>query len=294
MDTLTSLKVFSAVAELRSFTAASDRLNLSPAMTSKHVQHLERRVGARLFNRTSRSVSLTEAGTAYFRRVAGLLDGLEEVEALIGDTTVKPRGELKISVPVWLANPRFARALAEYRLLYPEVVLNLDLEGRVVNLVDEGFDLALRGARVIDDSLIARKVADVPFRLVASTDFLDRVGRPRSIEDLLDQPLAAYGPIAGDGKVPLTVGDRPATIQFRPVLSSGNETLLMLAVRAGMGYGVMPLPMVEEDLAAGRLEIVLPDLFGPQAPVFAVYPNRSYLPAKVRTFLDHIAKGGLT
>lgn len=294
MDTLTSLKVFSAVAELRSFTAASDRLNLSPAMTSKHVQHLERRVGARLFNRTSRSVSLTEAGTAYFRRVAGLLDGLEEVEALIGDTTVKPRGELKISVPVWLANPRFARALAEYRLLYPEVVLNLDLEGRVVNLVDEGFDLALRGARVIDDSLIARKVADVPFRLVASTDFLDRVGRPRSIEDLLDQPLAAYGPIAGGGKVPLTVGDRPATIQFRPVLSSGNETLLMLAVRAGMGYGVMPVPMVEEDLAEGRLEIVLPDLFGPQAPVFAVYPNRSYLPAKVRTFLDHIAKGGLT
>lgn len=294
MDTLTSLKVFSAVAELRSFTAASDRLNLSPAMTSKHVQHLERRVGARLFNRTSRSVSLTEAGTAYFRRVAGLLDGLEEVEALIGDTTVKPRGELKISVPVWLANPRFARALAEYRLLYPEVVLNLDLEGRVVNLVDEGFDLALRGARVIDDSLIARKVADVPFRLVASTEFLDRAGRPRSIEDLLDQPLAAYGPIAGDGKVPLTVGDRPATIQFRPVLSSGNETLLMLAVRAGMGYGVMPVPMVEEDLAAGRLEIVLPDLFGPQAPVFAVYPNRSYLPAKVRTFLDHIAKGGLT
>lgn len=294
MDTLTSLKVFSAVAELRSFTAASDRLNLSPAMTSKHVQHLERRVGARLFNRTSRSVSLTEAGTAYFRRVAGLLDGLEEVEALIGDTTVKPRGELKISVPVWLANPRFARALAEYRLLYPEVVLNLDLEGRVVNLVDEGFDLALRGARVIDDSLIARKVADVPFRLVASTEFLDRAGRPRSIEDLLDQPLAAYGPIAGDGKVPLTVGDRPATIQFRPVLSSGNETLLMLAVRAGMGYGVMPVPMVEEDLAAGRLEIVLPELFGPQAPVFAVYPNRSYLPAKVRTFLDHIAKGGLT
>lgn len=294
MDTLTSLKVFSAVAELRSFTAASDRLNLSPAMTSKHVQHLERRVGARLFNRTSRSVSLTEAGTAYFRRVAGLLDGLEEVEALIGDTTVKPRGELKISVPVWLANPRFARALAEYRLLYPEVVLNLDLEGRVVNLVDEGFDLALRGARVIDDSLIARKVADVPFRLVASTEFLDRAGRPRSIEDLLDQPLAAYGPIAGDGKVPLTVGDRPATIQFRPVLSSGNETLLMLAVRAGMGYGVMPVPMVEEDLAEGRLEIVLPELFGPQAPVFAVYPNRSYLPAKVRTFLDHIAKGGLT
>jgi len=294
MDTLTSLKVFSAVAELRSFTAASDRLNLSPAMTSKHVQHLERRVGARLFNRTSRSVSLTEAGTAYFRRVAGLLDGLEEVEALIGDTTVKPRGELKISVPVWLANPRFARALAEYRLLYPEVVLNLDLEGRVVNLVDEGFDLALRGARVVDDSLIARKVADVPFRLVASTDFLDRVGRPRAIEDLLDQPLAAYGPIAGDGKVPLTVGDRPATIQFRPVLSSGNETLLMLAVRAGMGYGVMPVPMVEEDLAAGRLEIVLPELFAPQAPVFAVYPNRSYLPAKVRTFLDHIAKGGLT
>lgn len=293
MDTLTSLKVFSAVAELRSFAGAADRLNLSAAMTSKHVQHLERRVGARLFNRTSRSVSLTEAGTAYFRRVQGLLDGLDEVEALIGDATLRPKGELKISVPVWLANPRFAGALAEYRRLYPEVVLNLDLEGRVVNLVDEGFDLALRGARVIDDSLIARKLGDVPFRLVASREFLDQVGRPQSIEDLVDKPLAAYGPIAGDGLVPLTFGEKPLTVQFRPVLRSGNETLLMLAVRAGMGYGIMPIPMAEEDLAAGRLEAVMPDIVHPTAPIFAVYPNRTYLPAKVRTFLDHIAKGGL-
>lgn len=293
MDTLTSLKVFAAVAELRSFSGAAERLDLSAAMTSKHVQHLERRVGARLFNRTSRSVSLTEAGTAYFRRVQGLLDGLEEVEALIGDATVRPKGELRISVPVWLANPRFVGALAEYQRLYPEVVLNLDLEGRLVNLVDEGFDLALRGARVIDDSLIARKLGDIPFRLVASPGFLDRIGRPQAIDDLIGQPLAAYGPFAGDGVVPLSFTEKPASVQFRPVLRSGNETVLMLAVGAGIGYGMLPMPMVEEELATGRLELVLPEIVMPSAPIYAVYPNRSYLPAKVRTFLDHIAKGGL-
>lgn len=293
MDTLTSLRVFAAVAELRSFSGAAERLDLSAAMTSKHVQHLERRVGARLFNRTSRSVSLTEAGATYFRRVQGLLDGLDEVEATIGDATVRPRGELKISVPVWLANPRFAAALAEYQRLYPDVVLNLDLEGRVVTLVDEGFDLALRGARVLDESLIARRLGEVPFRLVASPDFLDRVGRPHAIEDLLDAPLAAYAPIAADGTMPLTFSEKPLTVKFRPVLLSSNETMLMLAVRAGMAYGMMPLPMLEEDLAAGRLELVLPELVQPMAPIFAVYPNRSYLPAKVRAFLDHMAKGGL-
>lgn len=294
MDTLTSLRVFSAVAELRSFAAAADRLDLSAAMASKHVQHLERRVGARLFNRTSRSVSLTEAGAAYFRRVQGLLDGLEEVEAQIGDAAVRPRGQLRVSVPVWLANPRFARAIAHYRRLYPEVLLNFDVEGRVVNLVDEGFDLALRGARSIDDSLIARKLAQVNFRLVASPEFLDRIGRPAGLADLDGRPFAAYDPFAGDGKVPIAFGDDAPTVQFQPVLRSDNDTLLMLAVRAGMGYGVLPIPMIEDEIAAGRLELVLPELFRPEAPLYAVYPNRAYLPAKVRTFLDHIAKGGLT
>jgi len=292
MDALISLRVFVAVADLRSFSAASERLDMSAAMTSKHVQSLERRVGARLLNRNSRNVGLTEAGATYLASVRAMLEGLDDVEARIGDTTVVPRGDLRISLPVWMANARFVAALAEYQRTYPEVVLDLDLEGRMVNMVDEGFDLALRGARMLDEGLIARKLTDIAFHLVASPDFLERVGRPKNLQDLVGMPLLAYGPVTGSGLVPFEQNGEIVEVRFSPVMRSANETMLAEAARAGMGYAISPDPMIDEDLRLGRLELVLPEQVRLTGPLYAVYPNRSYLPAKVRTFLDHmVAKG---
>jgi DNA-binding transcriptional LysR family regulator len=129
MDTLTSLRVFCAVAEKKSFTAAAERLGLSPAMASKHVMHLETRLSTRLLNRTSRRVNLTETGTLYFVRVKQILDGLDEVEAAVSNVTVVPRGTLRLSAPVWFANPIFAGILGDYRKRYPEVSVDIDLSG---------------------------------------------------------------------------------------------------------------------------------------------------------------------
>ncbi|WP_257168925.1 LysR family transcriptional regulator [Bradyrhizobium sp. SRS-191] len=288
MDTLVSIRVFCQVAELKSFAAAADRLSLSPAMASKHVMQLEQRLSTRLLNRTSRRVGLTEAGQVYFDQVRPMLDQLDEAEAVVSKATVIPRGTLKVSAPVWFANPLFAGTLAAYRARYPDVVIDLDLSGRLVNLVEEGFDLALRVSATPGDGLIARPLAPVLMQLVASPTYLATAGRPKAVTDLNGHAMLKYAlyPLrtitvpAPEGEVALT---------FKDVLISGNETLLHHAAVAGMGMAVLPRWLMADDLAAGRLEPVLPELLTIKAPLMAVYPSRKYLSAKVRTFIDFIA-----
>lgn len=288
MDALVGLRVFMTVADLRSFSAAAERLGMSAAMTSKHVQHLEARVGARLLNRTSRSVSLTESGTLYLTSVRTLLEGLEQAEAQLSHTTVSPKGTLKVSLPVWMAHPAFARLLAGFHMQHPAVTLDLDLSGRKVSLVEEGFDLALRVTAVLDDTLIARRLAAIRFTLVGTPELLDRLGRPQTPEQLKGAPFLAYSPVAPDGRLRLGTGPNAAELHLTPVLLSGNETLLYLAAREGLGLSIMPHWLVQEDLAEGRLEAALPAQRWPEVTLHAIYPNRSYLPAKTRCFLDFL------
>lgn len=288
MDALVGLRVFATVAELRSFSAAAERLGLSPAMTSKHIQHVEARVGARLLNRTSRSVSLTESGTLYLATVRTLLEGLEQAEAQLSHTTVSPKGTLKVSLPVWMANPAFARLLVAFRAQHPAVTLDLDLSGRKVNLVEEGFDLALRVTASLDDTLIARRLATIRFALVGTPELLDRLGRPQGPEQLRGAPFLAYSAVSPDGRVRLGSGPDAPELHLTPVLLSGNESLLYLAAREGLGLSMMPHWLVQEDLALGRLEAALGQELWPEVTLHAVYPNRSYLPAKTRSFLDYL------
>lgn len=289
MDTLLSLRVLAAVAEQKSFAVVAERLGLSPAMTSKHVQHIEARVGARLLNRNSRNVSLTEAGTRYLATVRPLLDGLDEAEAQLSETSLAPRGTLKISAPVWMTNPAFVRILAAYRQENPEVALDFDLSGRMVNLVEEGLDLALRVTETLGEGLIARKLTEVHFPLVASPAFLERYGRPGSLADLAGAPFLTYAPMGSSGRLRHGKGDEAFDINFNPVLRSGNETLILMSAREDMGFAFMPHWLVTDDIASGRLEMVLPDIVWPKVPLRAIYPDRSYLPAKVRSFLDFLA-----
>jgi DNA-binding transcriptional LysR family regulator len=289
MDSLRSLRVFAAVAEARSFAAVADRMGLSAAMTSKHVQHIEAVVGARLLNRTSRSVSLTEAGALYLTAVRPLLEGLDEAGARLAQATIDPRGTLKISMPVWLAEPGFVRVLAAYRRRYPDVTLDLDLSGRHVNLVEDGYDLALRVSPALDDGLIARRLVDVSFCIVAAPALLDRIGRPAEFADLNGAPFLAYGPISAGGRVRLGLGPGAPEVRMVPVLESANETVLFLAAIEGMGIAIMPFLVARAHLADGRLERLLPDLPAPVVGLSAIYSDRSYLPAKTRSFLDFLA-----
>ncbi|MGJ8584161.1 MAG: LysR family transcriptional regulator [Marinosulfonomonas sp.] len=288
MDTLTSLRVFAAVAEHKSFAAVAERMSLSPAMTSKHVQHVEARVGARLLNRNSRNVSLTEAGAQYLATVRPLLEGLAEAEAQLATDTGTARGRLKISIPVWMSNPAFAKILAAYHQQNPHVTFDLDLSGRKINMVEEGVDLALRVTFELDQGLIARKLAEVTFQMIAAPGFLDRFGRPQTPDDLIDGPMLSYAQVAPDGRLKFG-GANGLDVKMRPVMVSGNETLLHLSAVAGMGFAMLPNWVTRDDLAAGRLEPVLPQIEWPKLQVQAIYADRSYLPAKVRSFLDFLA-----
>lgn len=289
MDTLTSLRVFCLAAELKSFTAAGARLGLSPAMASKHVTHVESRLGTRLLNRTSRHVSLTEAGSLYFNQTKPMLDGLDEVEAAISNVTVVPRGTLRFSAPVWAANVGFTRMLAEYQQRYPDVSFDMDLSGRMVNLLDEGFDLALRATAPdrLDPRLIARPLTEVSFHLVGSPAYLARTGRPVKLSDLNGHALLMYSGMSyEEGLIPMSQPQEP--VKFRPVLRSENEIMLRLAALEGMGLVFLPQWMTQHDIAQGELEMVLPEQVKFTTTLHAVYPSRKYLSAKVRTFIDFL------
>lgn len=290
MDTLTSLRVFAAVADFKSFAQAADRLGLSPAMASKHVQHLEQRVGSRLLNRTSRNVSLTEAGTLYRDRVRAVLENLDDVEAELAQATLVPRGVLKVSFPIWIVTASLARMIAEYKEACPEVVLDIDFSGQMVNLVEEGFDLAFRSTPNPDEALISRKLPPMTFALYASPGFLDRDGRPTSLADLEGKPFMAYTPVADQGVVRIPQGAETKVVRFKPVLKSANEALLLLAASEGMGYCFLPSWIVREEVAAGRLERVLVQEIEIVVSFYAVYPNRGFLPAKTRSFLDFVVE----
>ncbi|GGI25801.1 MULTISPECIES: LysR family transcriptional regulator [Bradyrhizobium] len=289
MDTLVSMKVFCLVAELKSFAAAAERLGISPAMASKHVMQLEKRLGSRLLNRTSRRVSLSESGALYFEQTRQMLESLDEVEAAVSNVTVVPRGTLRLTAPVWMANPKFSKVLADYQARYPQVRLNIDLSGRLVNLVEEGFDLALRATGTPDEALIARPITRVPFYMVATPAYLDRAKRPKNLAELSGHSLLHYALHSPGESITIQGESGTQTIKFNPVLLSGNETLLHLAALEGMGLAVLPKWLISEDLAAGRLEQVLPEQSIFESQLFAVYPTRKYLSAKVRTFIDFIA-----
>lgn len=289
MDTLLSLRVFAAVADAKSFSTVAERLGLSAAMTSKHVQHVEAQVGARLLNRTSRSVSMTEAGAIYLAAVRPLLEGLDDVGARIAQSTIDPRGTLKVSLPVWLAEPGFVRMLAAYQAKYPAVTLDLDLSGRQVNLVEDGYDLALRVSPTLDEGLIARRLTEVSFLLVASPSLLSRIGRPKEMEHLAGAPFLAYSPVSVGGRVRFGLGANAPEIRMHPVLQSANETVLFRAALEGMGIAIMPHLAARPHLADGSLERLLPDLSPPTVGLAAIYPDRSYLPAKTRSLLDFLA-----
>lgn len=292
MDTLVSLRVFVTVAELRSFSGAATRLGMSVAMVSKHVMHLEQRISARLLNRTSRSVSLTEAGKLYFSRTCQALEGIDQADVEIRNASLEPSGTLRVSAPVWMANPMFANALADYRRKYPKVQIDMDLSGGMVNIVDEGFDLVLRATSAPDPGLITRVLTEIEFRLVASPAYIAATTPPSKLSDLEGRDLLAYTDMSLTGPMTWKWQGKKHSIAFRVVLRSGNESLLREAALAGMGFAFLPEQLIQGDLRSGSLVVVLPKQAVVKVPLHAAYASSRFLSAKVRTFIDHFAQRG--
>ncbi|WP_219212324.1 LysR family transcriptional regulator [Variovorax boronicumulans] len=290
MDRMTSLRVFRDVVDAGSFTAAADRLGLSAPMASKHVAQLEKSLGARLLNRSSRHLSLTEAGESWYAQSAQALDLLDAAEAAIGRKNDAPRGQLKVSAPVWCATPHFARVLASYHDAFPEVLVDMHLENRKVDLAADGYDLALRATQEPSPALIARRLCRVQFHLVATPALLARAGTPSLPSELarLGAIVPSYVNIEGLSlKGP---GGRQAPLRLNPVLRSDDTTLTLHAVRAGLGMSFLPEWLVDDDLAAGTLVRVAPEYSAQAVTLFAVYTSRQYMAPKLRSFIDHLGQ----
>ncbi|MCW3838247.1 LysR family transcriptional regulator [Sphingomonas canadensis] len=287
MNTLLSMRIFCTVAELRSFTATADRFNMAHSAVSKHVAMLERRLSARLLNRTSRHVSLTEVGAQYLEQARRILESIDEMEGSVRNTAIKPSGLLKISAPPWLVNDDFVGVLAGYRRSYPDVDIDIDIDRIERNASHEygDLDIAIRITNTPGEGMIAQHLATLTFRLVATPAYLDSRGRASKAADVDGWPLLHYSAYSNDGTVVFRSGDR---VTFKPIMRSSSTALLYHAVRAGIGPAFMPSTMVERDVAEGRLEHVLPEETASPMKLYAIYPRRPYVSAKVKSFLKFL------
>jgi DNA-binding transcriptional LysR family regulator len=291
VDTLTGIKVFRQVIESGSFVAAAERLDLSPAMVSKHVMQVEKRLGVRLLNRNSRTLSVTEPGRVYYERCKTILDDLEETELELGALGTAARGTLRISCPSWFAGQRLADALAEFRRRYPEIVVDISFEDRKVDLVEEGYDLTLRVTfgDSLSAGLIARPVRQMQVFVAASREYLKRHGSPGSPQEVGQHDFVGVGSLDSltfsgpDGKleVPLRV-----VVRYRALAGVAN------AVAAGIGLGPLPDVFFGDPVFKGELVPLLTDYPLQRPTLYLVYVSRKHLPLKIRAFIDFMLEWG--
>lgn len=290
MDRLTSLEVFNKVVESASFSEAARQLGLSRAMASKHVQSLENRLGIRLLNRTTRRLSLTEAGSDFYNRTAQIVADLEDAEAKAADLHLTPRGVLKVNAPLSFALSQLGPILPAFLADHPEVQINLTLNDRIVDLVDEGYDMAIRVGRLADSSLIARKLARCRMALCASPGYLKRHGTPKTPEDLSRHNCLGYTYSARPNQWEFDGPAGHVTVPIKGNLLANNGDILRDAAIADEGIVIQPTFIVGSDLCAGKLVPLLPDWRVPDIAVYAVYPENRHVAAKVRSFVDFLVK----
>ncbi|MFM0039366.1 LysR family transcriptional regulator [Paraburkholderia strydomiana] len=290
MDTLVSMKVFRHVVEVGSFVGAAERMEMSAAMASKHVMHLEQQLGARLLNRTTRRVAPTEAGREYYERLSQVLSELEEAEQAVGAASVVPQGRLRVSSLSAFGLSHVMAAVADYAAQYPQVTVDMTLSDRVVELIDEGFDVAIRASPggMKSSSLIARQIATAHLVLCASPAYLRRHGTPKSVADLANHNYLQY---AGVSALELATGDASPRVRLSGNLIVNHLEAQRVIVLQGAGIAMLGTEVIGDDLAAGRLVPLLVDDVPPrELPIHVVYASRRHLSAKVRSFVDFLAE----
>lgn len=287
VDTLTSISVFRQVVESGSFVGAAERLDFSTATVSKHVAYVEKRLGVRLLNRSSRSLSLTEAGSVYFERCKATLDDLQATELELGSLGTTPRGTLRVTCPTWFARQRLADTLAEFHERYPDIVVDVSFEDRRVDLVEEGYDLALRVTHenTLLPGLIAKPARPVRFFIAASRDYLKRNGVPKTPADLARHDFVAVGNLES---IAFTGPKGRIEAPVRVVLRYRSMIGVAQAVAEGIGLGPLPDILLSEPMFKGVLTPILRDYSLQEPTLYLVYVSRRYLPLKIRVFIDFL------
>lgn len=291
MDTLTRMRAFIDVVEAEGFSAAARKIGRSKALLSKYVRELEDELGALLLNRTTRQFSLTEAGHTYYRRASEIIREVDSLADDVRESSGDVRGRIKLSAPRTFADAPIGHALIDFAKEHPDIVLEIHLDDRFVDLVEEGFDMAIRISRLENSSLIARRLAPFGVRLCASPELIEKYGIPQRPADLANVPCIvdtngrwlSNWPFSGD------TGDT-TTVSVSGPMEVNSPMAARAAAVAGLGFTILPDFIAAPDIAAGRLIPVLDDRRLSGGGIFAVYPHRRYLPAKVRVFVDFLVQ----
>ncbi|MCO5065080.1 MAG: LysR family transcriptional regulator [Rhizobiaceae bacterium] len=291
MDTLTRIRAFIEVVDAEGFSAAARKTGRSKALLSKYVRELEDDLGTLLLNRTTRQFSLTEAGHTYFRRASEILRDIDTLADSVRDSSGDVRGRIKLSAPRTFADAAMGQSLIDFAIAHPDIVLDVNLDDRFVDLVEEGYDIAIRISRLESSSLIARRLAPFGMRLCASPALIARRGRPERPQDLANLPCIIDSNARTLSNWPFRNENGDTfTVQVSGPIEVNSPMAVRAATLAGLGFAIMPDFIVAEDIAAGRLFCMLDEFLPEGGGIFAVYPHRRYLPAKIRAFVDFTAK----
>ena len=289
MDRLRAFEVFVAVVSRQGFARAAETLDTSPANVTRSIAELEAHLGTRLLNRHSRKLSLTESGEALYERARAILADVDEAEAVSTSASLRPQGRLRVNAPLSFGLLHLASRWPRFVQRHPQVELDVSLIDRVVDVVEEGFDLAIRISRSGSTANAARKVATSRNVVCASPEYLRAHGTPSTPAELGQHACIAYEYVGSEWTL-LDAGGRPQSVRVRAAMQTNNGDTAAAAARAGLGIIWQPTFLVGPDLRAGRLVPLLPGWRVPDIDILAVYPSRRHLSAKVRAMIDFLAE----
>jgi DNA-binding transcriptional LysR family regulator len=291
LDRFAEIELFVQVAETGSLSRAAEALDLSNAAASRHLQALEDRLGARLVERNTRRLFLTDTGQEFFSRAKTLLADLKDAEDVVNAHTLNPTGMLRISASLSFSMQHIAPLLRAYTERYPNVTVHVEAANRYLDIIDNNIDVAIRTREFEPDSNITvRRLAQTRRILVAAPRYLARHGRPRTLEELAQHKLLIYTYANNPGELRFTRDEQTTALQVKGLLESNDGQILRAAALDGMGILVQPTYIVYDDMVAGRLVPVLDEWDLPRLTVNLAYPSRKHLSAKVRTFIDFMAE----
>ena len=288
MDTITRMRAFVAVVNAGGFSAAARDSGRSKALMSKYVAELEEELGARLLTRTTRQLSLTEAGEVAYEEAQEVIKRVSRLRDEIEASTAAARGRLRVSMPRTFGDGDLSRGVMEFLTRYPDIRMELSLEDRFVNLVDEGFDAAIRVSALADSSLIARKLSDFRITVCATPGLIASHGRPEHPMELVAKPCIIDTNVRFRGNWPFRDGDAKITVPVSGRVEANTPYAGAAAARAGLGFARLPWMLVDRDIAEGRLVTVLDDYELQELGIYVVYPHRDRMPTKLRVFIDHL------
>ncbi|TAI60955.1 LysR family transcriptional regulator [Bradyrhizobium sp. Leo170] len=290
MDRIDAMQAFVAVADLQGFAPAARKLGLSPSAVTRLIAALEERLGARLLQRTTRSVTLTDAGSRYLERIRRILADLEEAEEAVEGERTRPAGRLVISAPVGFGRLHVSPMVTAYLKRYPDVGVDLRLSDRMINLVEEGVDLAVRIGHLPDSTLVARHVGEMRRIVVASKQYLNARGEPKRPSDISAHDTIQFGAMSAAPDWRFVEEGQEVRVSPSPRFSSNGADAAIQYAEAGGGLTRVLAYQAAASLKAGRLRIVLAKFEEPPLPIHIVYPTSRLLSAKVRTFIDLVAE----